>query len=157
MFIRSAAKALVVREGRLLLIRRHTEDGSLCYDLPGGGQEPYEPLEQAVVRELLEETGYHVHRLAFAALAEEIYEDPTLRAAHPDFTHRVLHIFWAELAREQPDPPSESDLGQEGIEWVPVDRVPLLPDLHPSCLRAAFCDMLRDPSPRYLGCVYIPG
>lgn len=157
MAIRSCAKALILRQGRLLLIRCRREDGSLSYDLPGGGQRPRETLEQTVAREVLEETGYRVHGLSFAALAEEIHEDPARWAAYPDYAQRVLHIFWAELEQDQPVAPSEEDLGQEGIAWVPVEAVAKLPNLHPSGLQGIFSDMLRDRTPRYLGCVHICG
>ena len=39
--IRSTVKALIVRQGRILLNRCAHEDGSAYYDLPGGGQRPY--------------------------------------------------------------------------------------------------------------------
>lgn len=46
--------------GRLLLIRRGREPGQGCWSLPGGRVEPGESDEQAVVREVLEETGLEV-------------------------------------------------------------------------------------------------
>ncbi len=50
---RLAAKALVVRDGRLLVLRSRFGD----LKLPGGGVEPGETPEQAIVRELAEECG----------------------------------------------------------------------------------------------------
>lgn len=46
--------------GRLLLIRRGREPGRGHWSLPGGRVEPGETDEQAVVREVLEETGLAV-------------------------------------------------------------------------------------------------
>lgn len=46
--------------GRLLLIRRANDPGSGQWSLPGGRVEPGETDEQAVIREMLEETGLHV-------------------------------------------------------------------------------------------------
>jgi 8-oxo-dGTP diphosphatase len=46
--------------GRLLLIRRGHEPGAGLWSLPGGRVEPGETGEQAVVREVLEETGLQV-------------------------------------------------------------------------------------------------
>lgn len=53
-FRRTAARGIAFREGKLLAI--HTDIGD--YKFPGGGVEPEESLEQALGRELLEETGY---------------------------------------------------------------------------------------------------
>ncbi len=46
--------------GRLLLIRRGHEPGAGLWSLPGGRIEPGETDEQAVVREVREETGLRV-------------------------------------------------------------------------------------------------
>jgi 8-oxo-dGTP diphosphatase len=47
-------------DGRLLLIRRRNEPGAGLWSLPGGRIEPGESDEQAVVREVAEETGLAV-------------------------------------------------------------------------------------------------
>jgi ADP-ribose pyrophosphatase YjhB (NUDIX family) len=47
----------VVRDRRLLFIRRASRHGRGNWQLPGGFIEPDETIEQAVVREVLEETG----------------------------------------------------------------------------------------------------
>jgi 8-oxo-dGTP diphosphatase len=46
--------------GALLLIRRRNEPGAGLWSLPGGRVEPGESDEQAVVREVAEETGLRV-------------------------------------------------------------------------------------------------
>ena len=47
----------VVRDGRLLLVRRASRRGRGNWQLPGGFIEPDETIEQGVVREVLEESG----------------------------------------------------------------------------------------------------
>lgn len=47
----------VVREHRLLFVRRASRHGRGNWQLPGGFIEPDETIEQAVVREVAEETG----------------------------------------------------------------------------------------------------
>lgn len=51
---------LVVRDGKVLLIRRRNEPFRDHWSLPGGGVEPGEHLRDAVRREVFEETGLHV-------------------------------------------------------------------------------------------------
>jgi ADP-ribose pyrophosphatase YjhB (NUDIX family) len=47
----------VVRQGQLLLVRRASRHGRGNWQLPGGFIEPDETIEQAVIREVQEETG----------------------------------------------------------------------------------------------------
>jgi ADP-ribose pyrophosphatase YjhB (NUDIX family) len=47
----------VVRDGHLLLVRRASRHGRGNWQLPGGFIEPDETMEQAVVREVMEEAG----------------------------------------------------------------------------------------------------
>lgn len=47
----------VVRDGRLLMVRRASRHGRGNWQLPGGFIEPDETIEQAVVREVREEAG----------------------------------------------------------------------------------------------------
>ncbi|WP_404933307.1 NUDIX hydrolase [Nitratireductor sp. L15S-10] len=52
-----AVSAAVVQEGRVLLVRRGRAPARDLYAFPGGRVETGETLEQAIARELLEETG----------------------------------------------------------------------------------------------------
>lgn len=72
MAIRNSAKALSVSGNKIYVNRCVTQKGEIYYDLPGGGQHMFETMEEAVIREVLEETGYQVKVIRFAALAEEI-------------------------------------------------------------------------------------
>ena len=116
MAIRSAAKALLLKDGKILLNRCRRDDGSVYYDLPGGGQHQGEQLEDAVLREIREETGCEAKLVRFAALAEEIYTDPEICKKYPDYCHRMMHIFIAEPISW--GDPTELDHQMEGFEWV---------------------------------------
>lgn len=116
MAIRSAAKALLLKDGKILLNRCRRDDGSVYYDLPGGGQHQGEKLEDAVLREIREETGCEAKLVRFAALAEEIYTDPEICEKYPDYCHRMMHIFIAEPISW--GDPTELDHQMEGFEWV---------------------------------------
>jgi len=52
--------AVVEDQGRLLLVRRSTEPGLGRWSVPGGRVEPGESVTEALVREVLEETGLMV-------------------------------------------------------------------------------------------------
>lgn len=57
--IRNSAKALVIKEGKVLAIKIREQDEE-WYIMPGGGQESEELLTDAVRREVVEETGIEV-------------------------------------------------------------------------------------------------
>ena len=150
MSIRSGAKALILQNGKILLNRCRHADGSIYYDLPGGGQMQHEPLEQALLREVREETGLGVRIVRFAALSEEIYTSPSLQKRFPDYTHRVLHVFLAEPTGET-FPAAETDMGMEGYEWIPLEAVPSLPELCPHALQTRLSEVLSSPNALFLG------
>ena len=58
------------RDGRLLLIKRGHEPGAGLWSLPGGRIEPGETHQQAVAREVLEETGLRVECRRLLGTAE---------------------------------------------------------------------------------------
>ncbi|MFI0808159.1 NUDIX hydrolase [Streptomyces echinatus] len=57
------AAAVIVNEGRVLLVRRRVNEGQLSWQFPAGAVEPGESEEDAAVRETLEETGLEVKAL----------------------------------------------------------------------------------------------
>jgi len=52
--VREAVRAVVIRDGKILML--HTNKGD--FKFPGGGVESGETHKQALIREVLEETGY---------------------------------------------------------------------------------------------------
>jgi 8-oxo-dGTP diphosphatase len=69
--------AVVVREGSVLLIKRAAEPLAGRWTLPGGAVEIGETLEEAVVRELREETGLTVRVLELVEVLDRITRDPS--------------------------------------------------------------------------------
>ena len=80
--------------GRLLLIRRGHEPGAGLWSLPGGRIEPGETDEQAVAREILEETGLRVACGRLVGTAEL----PGLGGAVVDVRDYLATVTGGELA-----------------------------------------------------------
>lgn len=70
-----AASASIFRDGRLLLIRRAREPGRGRWSLPGGRVEFGESLEQAIRREVAEETGLAIDIVGFAGIRQVLPRD----------------------------------------------------------------------------------
>lgn len=71
-----AVSAAIVRDGKLLVVRRARKPALNLYSFPGGGVEAGETLSEAVTREVREETGLDVEPVALAGEREVIVRDP---------------------------------------------------------------------------------
>jgi 8-oxo-dGTP diphosphatase len=70
-----AVSAAIFRDGRVLIVRRARPPAHGLYTLPGGGVELGETLEQAVIREVREETGLDIEPIALAGHRQMITRD----------------------------------------------------------------------------------
>lgn len=150
MSIRNAAKAIVLHDNRILLNKCHGHTIGEYYALPGGGQNQYETMEAAIVRECLEETGYTVIPQTFVALYEEIHSSETLRERDPDYAHKIYHVFKCSLADQPRVLPTEQDAGQDDCVWVDIDDIPSI-NLLPRPVRDHLQHLIQSGSPLYLG------
>jgi 8-oxo-dGTP diphosphatase len=67
-----AVSAAVFRDGRVLIVRRARPPAHGLYTLPGGGVELGETLQEAIIREVREETGLAIAPLALVGFREAI-------------------------------------------------------------------------------------
>ena len=70
-----AVSAAIIRDGKVLVVRRARNPALGIYTLPGGGVETGETLMQAVTREVREETSLAVEPVALAGHRETIGRD----------------------------------------------------------------------------------
>jgi ADP-ribose pyrophosphatase YjhB (NUDIX family) len=70
-----AVSAAIVRDDRLLVVRRSRPPAQGVYTLPGGVVEVGETLTEAVAREVMEETGLTIEPVALAGYREAIVRD----------------------------------------------------------------------------------
>lgn len=84
--------AVVLRDGAVLLVERAQEPLAGQWTLPGGAVELGETLEEAVVRELREETGMTVRVLELVEAFDRITRDDESRARY----HYVLLDYLCE-------------------------------------------------------------
>jgi len=116
-WIRTAVKALIVRDGRLLLNHCRNAAGEY-FALPGGGQQVGETLDAALVRECREEIGVTVEVGPLRFVRDHIV------AHHADSyvteaPHQLELLFECRLrAGDEPRMGDAPDAQQLGIAWL---------------------------------------
>lgn len=76
MQIEAASSAILIRQGRILMIRRRNPPSHDMFAFPGGRAEPGETPEQTAIREFEEETGIRAHSLRLFATYDLTTENP---------------------------------------------------------------------------------
>ena len=111
--------AIVIRDGRLLVIKRGHPPFEGHWSVPGGRLEFGETLAEGAIRELLEETGLRGVAGDLCGIAERF----------SDRGHIVIHDYWVTVSAEQTAVAGDD---AADVAWVDRDglralrRVPLL-------------------------------
>jgi 8-oxo-dGTP diphosphatase len=93
-----AVSAAIIRDGKVLVVRRARKPALGIYTLPGGGVETGETLMQAVMREVREETALEIGPVALAGHREAIARDAQGRVER----HFVILCFAARWLSGEP-------------------------------------------------------
>ena len=106
------ASAVVLREGAILLVKRRDEPSRGLWSPPGGAVEVGETVEQAAVRETLEETGVVVRPISVAEIEDVILRDESGRVRW----HYVLFAVLCDWVSGEPFPATDA----ENARFIPL-------------------------------------
>jgi len=107
--------AVVISEGKILLEKRKNEPGKGKWSIPGGVVDLGESPEQAVVREVMEETCLEVD----APRLIDVVSDVSLDEAGKVKYHFVIIDYLVAVKRGEPKAASDAD----ALVWVPLNEV----------------------------------
>lgn len=139
--VRNAAKALIIKDDKMLAIK--ISDGKEeWYIMPGGGQEVGELLPEAACREVAEEMGLQVDVKDLVFVIEGL---------HGEGFHRVDLVFLCEYIGEIENASLQGDTNQVGYDWLDIKTLNTAP-LYPSKLRRQIMNLHEGKEYRvYLG------
>lgn len=118
--------AVIERDGKFLLIEEETSDG-IRLNQPAGHLDPHESLEQAVVRETLEETAYDFTPTGLVGMYMSRY-----RSARTGEAVTYLRFAFCGVAGQLHDQPL--DHGILRTLWMTRDEIAACPERHRSPL-----------------------
>ena len=98
-----AVSAVIVRDGKILIVRRARPPAQDRYTLPGGVVEVGETLIEAITREVEEETALSIEPIELADYREVIARDDENRLKR----HFVILVFLARCRAGEPAPNDE--------------------------------------------------
>jgi 8-oxo-dGTP diphosphatase len=107
--------AVIVSQGRALLVRRATEPLKGEWSVPGGALELGEKLHDGVRREVLEETGLEIEPQEVLEVFDSIFSDQQGRTEY----HYVLIDYLCRVAGGEAL--AGSDVSE--VRWVTVDQL----------------------------------
>lgn len=114
---RPSIYGVIIREGKILLSRQW--DG---YDFPGGGVQMGERLEDALLREVHEETGLVVSAGDIVACEDSFFTTPfERRNVHSILIYRLCNVEGGELTTEHFDEDEKKYAGMP--EWIDLRDV----------------------------------
>ncbi len=136
--VRTAARAVVVRDGRLLAITMRDRQGDF-FILPGGGQRHGETLANTLRRETSEEIGVALDPGPLLYVREYIGRNHTFAHEHRHF-HQVEMVFRCVLppGQEPHAGAAGRDNRQVGVTWLDLaqfDEYRFFPSFLKKCVR----------------------
>jgi len=107
--------AVIIKDGKILLEKRKNEPGKGKWSIPGGLVELGESVEQTVVREVEEETGFEVEKPEHIDVVDNIIRDESGRVKY----HFVIIDYFMKLKGGTLKAASDA----EELKWVPLSDV----------------------------------
>lgn len=146
--LRNSAKAVIIQNGKLLVIEK--KDGQNSYFvLPGGGQKKDENLHEALIREVGEEVDARVEVGRLLHVREYVSED---HFPHPDLELRQVEFFFECKLSEDYEPQNgvHPDQRQQEVRWVKLEELDRI-NFYPVCLQDYLRNREGNNFPVYLG------
>ena len=148
--IRNAARALILQDNNILLLRKDGYAGGERFALPGGGQDLGETLEQALYRECEEEIGTRVEIRDLVYVADCFKP----RDTPPGGTRHLVEFLFSCTVPDDYVPVNgyHPDKHQVEVVWARLDALAGMP-IYPRSLAPYLADATESTGTVYLGTI----
>lgn len=137
--IRPTVRAVIIKDGKILVQLKEKQGQSPYLTLPGGKQEPGETVIDTLRRECAEEVAAEVE------VGELLHVAEVFKPKAGEIQHRLELLFACTVADDYvPVMGPEPDSAQIGTAWVPLSG-------HKHEFRPRYGQFLANSSPKYLG------
>ena len=148
--IRNAVRAVIVRDGAVLMQKKWAQERGVWYTLPGGGQEVHETLTETLLRECEEEIGATVEVGALLCVADFFKQRDT---QPPSSRHLIEFLFACSVPDDYlPESGPHPDKHQIEVVWLPFRQFPDVA-LFPKSLEVNLQPLFNGDRPSYLGVI----
>lgn len=113
---RASTDALIIKNGQILLIK---EQGLNLWEMPGGGVENGESLEDSLKREVLEETGYRVSKV-LASITQRKTNYYSIKL--DQYFNSITNFFAVEISNDEPIKPTSTT---NELKWMDLKTLDL--------------------------------
>jgi ADP-ribose pyrophosphatase YjhB (NUDIX family) len=146
--IRNTVRAVIVRDGAVLMQKKWEVSKGIWYTLPGGGQDVSETLDATLIRECEEEIGVRVEVGELLSVADFFKQREN---SYPSIRH-LIEIYFACRVPEDYRAASGShpDKHQVDVVWLPIDQLSHF-TLSPKELSSRLPEIIDDGPGAYLG------
>ena len=103
--------AIIQRNSSILLVKRRRDPYKNCFALPGGFVNEGETIEEAIIREVYEETSLEVYPIDILGVYSDPKRDPR--------GHMLTVVFIVLIVKGNS---SAGDDAQE-ISWIPINKI----------------------------------
>lgn len=116
--MRKAVRAIIFKDNQLLVIKRN-KFGTQYYTLPGGGVDLGETTEQALLREMQEETGIRLGKV------RPVYIEQAGEPYGVQYIYLVDYVDGDPKLHPASDEAAISAMGKNTYEpmWLPIDKL----------------------------------
>lgn len=146
--IRNCVRAVILKGGQVLLLRKVYENGTERFVLPGGAQDAGETLGAALQRECLEEIGCEVTVKGLLYVAD--FFKPRSRSPGA-FRQQVEYLFQCAVPNQYTARNgSRPDKHQTSVDWVSIRQLSSI-EIFPACITELLSTDNLAAHPIYLG------